>query len=118
MKHNFGARVVALDIATRELRLLTTWHAGQAPKQHLVELTPTEAHAFDAVLQEHPFGALAEHSASIENLSDSGSSHTCGIRLSRSGSRALRTVPVCPSTYAALKRVLDTNIVSDGYVPE
>jgi hypothetical protein len=118
MNHKAGVRVLGLRTETCELQLEAAWFPGLAPTQHLVQLSPAEASVLAALLTERPFGALEGHSASIEYLSTQGANRLCGIRLSKSGSRVVRTLPVSASTYVALQRVLDTNIISEGYVPE
>jgi hypothetical protein len=109
-------RFVSVSATPAQLVLETSWFPNQPPALHSVSVTGTEVALFQHVLSSRPFGFEFEHNYSLESLSSSNSCFKCNLRVSFDGSRQRDCIEISGSTHAGLQAVLDTNIISEGYV--
>ncbi len=110
--------IKVLNVSTKSsvLSVETSFFPDRAPEIHYVTLAGSEALQFQEALTTYPFGINQEHVYFIETLSESGGVCLCNVRITSLGSRQRKQIEVSAATYSSLQQVLDSNIISEGYI--
>jgi hypothetical protein len=111
-------RILDISVDTLQLKLETLFFADRTPTIHVVSINELEVLLFEKVFSSLPFGVENPHIYFLESLSEIGNVFKCSIRISSMGSRHRRELEISELTYLALKRVLDSNIISEGYIQD
>jgi hypothetical protein len=111
-------RILDISVDTLQLSVETSFFPNRAPEIHVVSLDKFEISLFEQAFSARPFGSEKPHDYFLESLSEQGNMFWCSIRISSMGSRHRRRFEISKQTYSGLRRVLDSNIISEGYINE
>ncbi|WP_323493696.1 hypothetical protein [Undibacterium sp. 5I1] len=103
---------------TTTISIESSFFPNQKPKIHLVCLKSNEAQEFAKGLAARPFGSNKIHIVFLNSLTSNGTKQICTIFICSEGSRHRQKIEICADTYEYLKRILDSNIISDGFVDD
>jgi hypothetical protein len=109
-------RILSASSEQSGLLIEAGFFPNKEPEVHAISLASAEVPLFAQALSARPFGPDTEHSLFLESLTESGGQFCCSVRIASAGRRTVQKISICAATYEALRRVLNSNIVSEGYI--
>ncbi|MES1989123.1 MAG: hypothetical protein V4440_14050 [Pseudomonadota bacterium] len=109
-------KVLDVSIESSVLSVETCFFPDRAPETHYVTLAGSEALQFQHIFNTRPFGSNQEHTYFIETLSESEGIYVCTVRITSLGSRQRQKIEISEATDSSLQQILDSNIISEGYI--
>jgi hypothetical protein len=107
-------KLIGLDSLSQEVIFQTSWFPGKAEESHAVRLSKEEIAEFSKVIENKVFGNDVDHVVTLESLAESDGKTYCTLRISVSGKRTTMKIAISGTSYEALQRVVNSNIITDG----